>query len=124
MKVLLCLLLGWVTFWSCLGMFYFMEEAQLPVPGNLSYDDAWDAAIVSQKPLVIYVKQEPRPINGCVVCRLDRVLAQPVLGIVVCTPSEDGRMVIAFTRDGLPSPEWIVQMIMEWKNQKKPCCFM
>ena len=124
MRILLTMIVTWVLFWSCLAVYHLVEEDQLPIPGNLSYDDAWDTAMANQKPLVIYVKQKPEPIDGCVVCRCDKVQGQPFPGIVVCMPSVDGRMVIAFSRDGLPSKEWICMMIREWKNQKKACCFM
>jgi len=78
-----------------------------------SYDDAWRLAVQSHQPLLVFVRQKPSRVPGCISCRRDAYPGQPVPGVIIGLPDGAGGVEEAGRRDGTATTAWLAQRVRE-----------
>jgi hypothetical protein len=103
--VLVLIILAWVVDAT-------LSIAKGAETGVLNYDQGCHVAVKENKPLIVFSKQEVRPIKGCISCRWDETPDPPSVRIMlpawIRSPSP-----YAICRDGSPTTEAILKRVSE-----------
>jgi hypothetical protein len=78
------------------------------------------AAVRLERPLLIFVRQQPRPVPGCVSTAVDRYPGQDGYpGVVIGLPDGQGGIVEASRRDSYPTEAWLAAHVRELQAQAR-----
>ncbi len=76
-----------------------------------SYDLAYQEAVSKNKPLVVFVRQVPRPVPGCILCRVERFSGQADPGVILALPDGAGGLDEVARKDSYPTSAWLAERL-------------
>jgi hypothetical protein len=80
------------------------------VVASTDYDKAYWVAVKAGKPLVVYVGQEAKPVDGAIVCRAEKCCGETSACVIIGQPSGDDVVRVA-TLKGSPEAAEIRQAL-------------
>lgn len=89
-----------------------------PCSCEVSYAGAYRTAIRENKPLLVFVHQAPKAIDGCIVCRWDGFRNDSMPCVVGGLPDGNGAIDQIFLRDSYPTRQWLIQAVAEARAKK------
>jgi hypothetical protein len=105
-------------------MSYALVAALTPVPAEALVVPSWDKVVATavrlERPLLIFVRQRPRPVPGCVSTAVDSYPGQDGYpGVVIGLPDGQGGVVEATRRDSYPTAAWLAFRVRELQAQAR-----
>ena len=85
---------------------------------SLTYPDAYGLAVRTNRPLLVFVRQAARKVEGCVCCRAEKYPGQVFPGVILGLPDGKGRIDEIGRRDSGSgaTAEWVQTRIRDWRR--------
>ncbi len=81
------------------------------------FEEAYDQAVRDNKPLLIFVQQKARGIEGCLSCSVACYPGQRGAGVIIGLPDGKGNLLEVARRDSYPTEAWLQRRVAELQRQ-------